>query len=107
MAKSNAIKWERHPDLKIPIKQSDEIIKRKTNNISIIPLNRRHYEQFNATVILGHHEVIDDEILVKEGVRVWSCKIDQRGAVSSIGLQDVDVTVIIHGSKNEAVVNDR
>lgn len=97
--KSNAIEWERHPDLKIPIKPSDEVIPKKTNIVSVTPLNKRHYEKFKATVILGFHEPIDNEILVKEGVRVWSCKIDQRGAVSSIGLPKEDVTVIVHGSK--------
>lgn len=96
MAKSKAIEWERHPDLKIPIKQTDEVIQKKTNNVSITPLNRRHYEKYKATVILGSHEPIDNEILVEDGVRIWSCKIDQRGAVSSIGLPEVDVTVIVH-----------
>lgn len=99
MAKSKAIEWERHPTLKIILTSSDEVIQKKTNNISITPLNRRNYEKFNATVILGFHEPIDNEILVEEGVRIWSCKIDVRGAVSSIGLQDVEVTVIVHGSK--------
>lgn len=101
MAKSKAIEWERHPDLKIRIKPFDDVIQKKTNTVSVTPLNRRKYEKHTAIVILGSHEEIDNEILVKENVRIWTCNIDGRGAVSSIGLAEVDVTVIVREGKKE------
>ena len=94
--KSNSIEWKQHSDIKIKIKPLDEVIQKKTNNVSVTPLNKRGYAGLNATVILGLHEVVNNQIVVKEGVRVWTCRIDQRGAVSSIGLPEVEVTVIVH-----------
>jgi hypothetical protein len=99
MAKSKAIEWERHPDIKIKIKPLDDVIQKKTNTVSVTPLNRRKYENHTAIVILGLHEAVGNYILVKEGVRIWTCNIDGRGAVSSIGLPEVDVTVIVREGK--------
>jgi hypothetical protein len=87
MGKSHAIEWNQHSDLKIKIKPTDEVIVLKTNKVSVTPLNRRNYERFKATVLLGSHEVIDCEIKVSDCVRIWTCDIDSRGAVSSIGFQ--------------------
>ena len=95
---SKSIEWKEHTDLKIKVKPTDEVITLSTNKVSVAPINKRRYEHLKATVILGKHTVHNGFIDVMEGVRVWSCVIDARGAVSSIGLPETDVTVIVHGA---------
>lgn len=100
--KSHAIEWNIDPEIeietKIKIEPIDEVIQTKTNTVSVTALNKRAYEGHKATVILGKHKVTSHQIVVREGVRIWTCKIDGRGAVSSIGLPGMDVTVIVHGA---------
>jgi hypothetical protein len=96
MGKSKANEWKPLLKLKLEIEPTDVIIQSKTNTISITPLNKRGYTGHGATVILGHHKAVDGEIHVKKNTRIWTCEIGDRGAVSSIGLPEVDVTVIVH-----------
>jgi hypothetical protein len=95
---SKSIEWKEHTDLKIKVKPTDEVITLSTNQVAVAPINRRRYEHLKATVILGKHTVHNGFIDVMEVVRVWSCVIDARGAVSSIGLPETNVTVIVHGA---------
>jgi len=99
MGKSHAKEWDQHSNIIIEIKPTDEVIILKTNKVSVAPLNRRNYERFKATVLLGSHEVIEGEIKVPDRVRIWTCDIDGRGAVSSIGHPETEVTVIVHGAE--------
>ena len=102
MGKSNANEWKPHLDLTLKIKPTDEVTTLKTNKVSQAPINKRGYGRLKATVILGTHTVKNNKIEIKAGDRIWSCQIDERGAVSSIGLPEAEVTVIIHGAKKES-----
>ena len=95
---SKSIEWKEHTDLKIKVKPTDEVLTLSTNKVSVAPINKRRYEHLKATVILGKHSVHNGFIDVIEDVRVWSCVIDARGAVSSIGIPMTEVTVIVHGA---------
>lgn len=80
----------------IHLKETDIVQKFSTNDNGNIRTNKRGWDAHNATVILGDANVQDDKIEVPEGVRIWSCKVYGGGIISSIGLKNEPVTVIIH-----------
>jgi hypothetical protein len=80
----------------IHLKESDIIQKFTTNDNGNIRTNKRGWDTHNATVILGDVTVVDNKIEVPEGIRAWSCKVYGGGIISSIGLKNEAVTVIIH-----------
>jgi hypothetical protein len=83
-------------DITIHIKETDIVQKFSTNDHGNIRTNKRGWDSHNATVILGDITVDNYKIGVPAGVRVWSCRIYGGGIVSSIGLKNEAVTVIIH-----------
>lgn len=82
--------------ISIHLKETDIIQKFTSNDNGNIRTNKRGWDAHNATVILGDVTVTDGKIEVLEGVRVWSCKVYGGGIISSIGLKNEAVTVVIH-----------
>jgi hypothetical protein len=80
----------------IHLKETDIIQKFSTNDNGNIRTNKRGWDAHNATVIQGDANIQEDKIEVPEGVRIWSCKVYGGGIISSIGLKNEAVTVIIH-----------
>ena len=80
----------------IHLKETDIVQKFSTNDNGNIRTNKRGWDAHNATVILGDATVLDGKLEVTERVRMWSCKVYGGGIMSSIGLKNEPVTVIIH-----------
>jgi len=80
----------------IHLKETDTVQKFATNDNGNIRTNKRVWDAHNATVILGNINIHDKKIDVPEGARVWACKIYGGGIISSIGVKNEVVTVIIH-----------
>jgi hypothetical protein len=93
---SYTVEWINHPTLKIVIKNSDELWYGVTNIHGNAYTKIRAYEGRNATVIQGDHRQNGNSILVRKSYKIWSCKIYSAGKVSSIGIPNENVTVIIH-----------
>ena len=85
-----------HPLLEIPILETDEVHYLATNDKGNIRTNKRALDGHPATVILGNLNIHDDKIILPKDVRAWSCKVYGGGIISSIGMKDTEVTVVIH-----------
>jgi len=83
-------------DITIHLKENDELYHYKTDEHGNVRTNKRAWSGLNATVILGKVDRIDNNIFIKHGVKAWSCAISTSGRISSIGIPETDVTVIIH-----------
>lgn len=88
--------WIDHPNLSIHLKTSYNIWYGSTDNNGNPYTKIRAYVGKNATVIQGDHKIMDQSIFVNESFRIWSCKVYAAGKVSSIGIKNEVVTVIIH-----------
>jgi hypothetical protein len=88
--------WFPNSTIIIIIKPTDQIHFLKSNTHGNVETNNSGWSGLNATVILGHHHVIGGQVEVPQGVRIWTCVINQRGTLSSICLPNEEVTVIIH-----------
>jgi hypothetical protein len=82
--------------ISIHLKETDIIQKFTSNDNGNIRTNKRGWDAHNATVIQGEVNTHDNKIKVPAGVRMWSCKVYGGGIISSIGLKNEVVTVIIH-----------
>ncbi len=93
---SYTVEWINHPPLNIHIKDSDEFWYGFTDIHGNAYTKIRAYIGKNATVVQGEHKTEDQSIYISESFKIWSCKIYTAGKVSSIGLKNEYVTVIIH-----------
>ena len=93
---SQSKEWPQNSDITIHLNENDEIYHYKTDGNGNVRTNKRAWSGLNATVILGNFDSTDEGILIPKGIKVWSCLISTSGRISSIGLPDTEVTVIIH-----------
>jgi hypothetical protein len=98
---SQSKEWFTNSDLTIHLNENDEIYQYRTDEHGNVRTNKRAWAGLNATVILGDLNRgtlnrTEMGIFIPKGIRIWSCLISTSGRVSSIGLPDTDVTLIIH-----------
>lgn len=93
---SHTKEWFPNNNITIHLKEKDEIHTYTTPVNSYIYTNKRAWDHLQATVIQGKHEVKASKLNIKAGTRIWSCQIYGHGIISSIGLPNEEVTVIIH-----------
>ena len=93
---SKSKEYPLNSDITIHLNENDEIYHYKTDEHGNVRTNKRAWAGLNATVILGSFNSTDGRIFVPKGSRVWSCLISTSGRLSSIGLPESEVTVIIH-----------
>jgi hypothetical protein len=96
--------WYPNSPIAIIVKLPDIVLHSKSNAHGNVETNKRSWSGLNATVIQGEHNTESNEsiaynngpMIVTKGTRIWSCTINQRGTLSSIGLSNENVTVIVH-----------
>jgi hypothetical protein len=93
---SQSKEWTQNLDVTINLTENDEIYQYRTDEHGNVRTNKRAWSGLNTTVILGDFNRTEIGIFIPKGIRVWSCLISTSGRVSSIGLPDTEVTLIIH-----------
>lgn len=93
---SYTVEWINHPPLILFIEDTDKLWYGTTNIHGNVYTKIRAYTGHNATIIKGDLKVKGDQIFVNGSTKIWSCKIYSAGKISSIGLPNEYVTVIIH-----------
>ena len=93
---SQSQEWFPNSDLTIHLNENDEIYHYKTDEHGNVRTNKRAWAGLKATVILGTLNGTERSVLISREVRIWTCLISTSGRVSSIGLPDKEVTLILH-----------
>jgi hypothetical protein len=92
---SQSREWTQNLDVTIHLTENDEIYHYKTDENGNVRTNKRGWSGLNATVILGNFDRMCTGIYIPKGTKLWSCLISTSGRISSIGLPETEVTVII------------
>lgn len=82
--------------IRIMLNEHDLVQHFETNTQGKVRTNKRGYQGFKATVVLGIFEPIDNYIEVPANVPIWECEFVDKGDTSTIGYPGQVVTLIIH-----------
>ncbi len=94
---SKSQRWPIRSIVSINLSHSEIIDYIKTDIKGCVRTNKRGFAGKQAYVILGGSKKVDDDIVIPSETSIWTCEIDLRGTVSSIGAENAgkEVTVIV------------
>jgi hypothetical protein len=93
--------WPQNSKLSICIQPTDIIIHKETDGKGCVQTNKKSWNPFKATVILGDIKEFNNHIEISEKSMIWTCEINSRGRLSAITYEGTtysnkNVTVIVH-----------
>lgn len=93
--------WPHNSKLSISLQPGDIILNKETDEKGCVQTNKKSWNRFKATVILGVLKELKNYIEVSENAMIWTCEINSRGRLSAIThdgktYSNEAVTVIIH-----------
>lgn len=96
---NKSIKWVFSSPLDIYLNFDDEVHRTTTNSLGYPLLTKMKDKGKSCTVILGNvHQEGLHYFSVNASDQVWTCKLNYRGNLQSLGVTNADraITVIIH-----------
>ncbi|AKB50821.1 hypothetical protein MSBRW_1568 [Methanosarcina barkeri str. Wiesmoor] len=93
--------WPQTSKLKIYTRPEDIVIYTETDERGHVQTNKKGWEKFKATVILGTFQDNETFIEVPENTLIWTCNITSRGRLSQLVHEgeiysNEKVTVLVH-----------
>lgn len=93
--------WPQNSKLAIYKHPTDIILHKQTDENGHVQTNKKGWERFKATVILGAHKDTITRVEVTKEALIWTCDITSRGRLSALANEgktysNEHVTVLIH-----------